>query len=409
MLRLSSSGLKSRLNSAEVWLDRPAAIRILLAIGGLGLASRFVLARVSIGSEDIITWSRFASQIDVHGVEWMYRNVSEFNHPPLMGWWALAAARLSSFTGWAFEPCFKLLPCVADICSAVLLWRIWRARAGVGYGALAFALFALNPVSLLVSGYHGNTDSALAMLALASCYLLECRNAPFTAGLALGGAINVKLIPVLLIPILVVRVTKWDGLVRLAAGLSVAVIPFVPALLTSWPGFRHNALEYNSSWENWGFAFFIRHAEASSRLHAIADIVHRVFASIGRYLIVGGILAVCQLQRLTRRFDSFQLAACAFALFLVFTPGFGVQYTVVVVPALFACSLSWAVVYSLTAGAFIFGVYFLFWNVTWPLYSHFTLGFSQPVSLLGILSWALLGTFLVHQIRGGFRVSQGVK
>jgi hypothetical protein len=278
----------------------------------------------------------------------------------------------------------------------VLLWRIWQARAGAGYGALAFALFALNPVSLLVSGYHGNTDSAVAMLALASCYFLEWNNAPFAAGLALGGAINVKLIPVLLIPVVAARVKKWDGVVRLAAGLSVAVIPFVPALLTSWPGFRHNALEYNSLWENWGFAFFIRHVEASTRLHAIAGVFHSVFAVMGRYLILGAVLATCLLERLTRRFDSFQLSACAFAVFLVFTPGFGVQYTVLAVPVLFACSLRWAAGYSVTAGAFIFAVYFLFWSVTWPLYSHFTEGFSLPTSLLGILSWALLGAFLVQ-------------
>ena len=61
----------------------------------------------------------------------------------------------------------------------------------------------MEPVRILVSGYHGNTDAVYAMLSLLAVYLLQDRNRPLLAGLALGLAINIKLIPVLLIPPLV--------------------------------------------------------------------------------------------------------------------------------------------------------------------------------------------------------------
>jgi hypothetical protein len=61
-----------------------------------------------------------------------------------------------------------------------------------------------------------------------------------------------------------------------------------------------------------------------------------------------------------------------FALFLVLTPGFGVQYTVFAVPVLFAWNLPWATLYSWTVGIFIGSVYFSFWDHAFPLEAIFT-------------------------------------
>jgi hypothetical protein len=381
-------------------LDRKQAPWVLLALGVLGLGTRLLLAANSTGSNDIGTWSNFSQLIAVYGVEWMYRSVPGFNHPPLMGWWSLAALKLAIAQGWRFDPCFKLLPIAAEAGSAMLLFSIWRKRGQrFATGALAFAAFAWNLDSLLVSGYHGNTDSLAAMFALLACWLIEEHAAPFAAGLALAAAINVKLIPVLLIPVLAVRVKSPRDLVRLGAGLAIGTVPYFPMFLTSWEGFSRNAISYNSNFDNWGLAFFVNRGEASTALHDVFAAIHPAFAFAGRYLIIGGVLAACAFSRWKKVGDAYQLAAIAFGLFLVLTPGFGVQYTVYVVPVLFAASLRWGMAYATAAGAFIFSVYFHFWNRAVPLESIFTTPYPLPSALLGLLPWAMLIAFLVIEVR----------
>src|SRR5829696_8658894 len=62
-----------------------------LALGTLGLLSRFVLAWLSIGCDDAHGWRYHATVVAAHGVRFAYENppasIWKFNHPPLMGYW----------------------------------------------------------------------------------------------------------------------------------------------------------------------------------------------------------------------------------------------------------------------------------------------------------------------------------
>jgi len=377
------------------WRQAP---QVLLAVGAVGLGARLLIAAYSTGTNDIVTWGAFSRLIASNGVEWMYRSVLRFNHPPLMGWWSVAAQQLATANGWRFETCFKLLPIAADVVAAALLFSLWRTRATTAIGALAFALFAWNLDSMLVSGYHGNTDSLAAMFVLLACWLLERHAAPFAAGLALGAAINVKLIPVLIVPVLAVRMKDWRSLLRLGAGLAIGAVPFIPILINSWDGFQRNAVAYNSNFDNWGLALLVRQGDAST-VQDVSTPLRQVFAIAGRYLIIGGVLAACALARVRKIGDAYQLSAIAFAIFLVLTPGFGVQYTVYVVPVLFAVSLRWGTAYGWAAGAFLLAVYLSFWSGTVPMASIFTRPFPLPSALVGLLPWALLVAFLLSCAR----------
>jgi hypothetical protein len=384
----------------EALLRRPRAPLALIAIGVAGLAARFVLASMTLGSNDIFGWNWFATHIAQHGVGWMYRNDRDFNHPPLMGWYSVAALKLSALTGWSWFFSFKLLPIAADIGSAGLLWHVWRKRSGAALGALAFALFAWNLDSLLVSGFHGNTDCLVALLSLMACWLIEDAGKPFIAGLALGGAMNVKLIPVLLVPVLLARVKDWRAGLRVLFGLALAGVPYVPVLLTAWEPFVQKAVAYNSNFDNWGLVLFLRQAEQSSALHDVTvNSIHPLFVGFGRYVIIGSILALCAYARATRRFDAYALSSCAYGLFLVLAPGFGVQYTVYLVPVLFVQSLRWATVYSFAAGLFLAIVYYSNWDHRLPPASIFTAPFKFPGAIFGLVPWSLLIAFLVWSWR----------
>ena len=45
-------------------------------------------------------------------------------------------------------------------------------------------LLAVAPISIMVSGFHGNTDPLMVFLVLLSVYLLEARRSTWRAGVA---------------------------------------------------------------------------------------------------------------------------------------------------------------------------------------------------------------------------------
>ena len=172
--------------------------RGLIVAGAMGLLFRVALAACSTGTNDTAAWERFGNEIAGDGLFATYINDPRFNHPPLAGYWAFVATQLARHTGLSFSFAFKLPVIVADCGSAFLLYVIWR-RAGPAHAAAAFAVYAFNLDAILVSGYHCNTDPIYAFACLLSVWLIEDRRSDFWGGAALAAAINVKLIPILLV------------------------------------------------------------------------------------------------------------------------------------------------------------------------------------------------------------------
>jgi Gpi18-like mannosyltransferase len=167
---------------------------------------------------------------------------SPVSNPPLMAYLAEAMRWLAETTGLAFSFCFKLPGIFADVGTAIVLRIAGSRLAGEPQGALAFALYAWSLDAILVSGYHGNTDALVAFFSILASMLVLDRRHDFAGGLALAMAINVKLVPVLLVPALLAHQRSLAGLRRFCVGLSLGVIPFVPILMTSAMSFYQKAI-----------------------------------------------------------------------------------------------------------------------------------------------------------------------
>src|SRR5262249_28908972 len=172
------------------------------------------------------SWERFGRQINDWGVLAEYRNVPRFNHPPIMGLWAQLAVRIADSTSIPFRIVFKLLPVASDIVVIWLLWRLGARQGGDLHAWRVAAIFATSLVSIVITGHHGNTDSICAMLSLAAAILVVDGSKPFFAGLALAAAINVKLIPIVLIAALAPLLADKRAAMRFGAGLSIGLVPF---------------------------------------------------------------------------------------------------------------------------------------------------------------------------------------
>jgi hypothetical protein len=361
---------------------------LLLAIL-LSFALRLGLAACSWGTNDTVSFYRFASSIDHVGLLGTYRADSEFNHPPIPAYWAWLALRLVRHSGIAFAFLFRIPAILADAGSVWLLAKIGRPQSDLSPLKVA-ALFACCPAAILISAYHVNTDSIYAFLCLLCVYLLD-GDRPFAAGLALAAAINVKLIPVLLILPLILSERKFQDAGRFLAGLAPGVVPFLFPLIGAQRGFAHNVLAYQPGFNLWGMSVFLSAAANDTSNLPLAVVIYR---AVGRFVIVAFVLAWSILARLRNHPSRYDLAAATFAIFLVFTPGFGVQYLIIPLPLLFASRPRTATLYGLLAGTFLLAVYAIFWDGGFPLSSLFNRTFPPILAFMGLPAWGVLVFYL---------------
>jgi len=375
--------------------------RGLVILIALGLLTRVALAACSVGTNDAVTFLRLGKEVHQWGLLPTYRQDVELNHPPIPSYWAAEVYRLTAAHPQAFSFVFKLPSILADVAVAWLLWRILLPHVGPRRALATAALYAWCLDAILVSGYHCNTDPIYAFLCLLCLWLIADKRWYFRAGLVLGAAVNVKLTPILLAAPLLLNCRDWKQAAKFVAGLSLGAIPFLPILLASAAvrdGFRGNALAYNSNLDKWGIGFFLLPNGPDNMLPWDYDPVHSAgvyYYFHGRYLILALVGAWSVASRLLGRWNLYEIAAVTFAVFLIFAPGFGVQYTCMVLPLLFVIRPKLATVYGTAAGLFLLAVYFINWTGEFPLFSYFHSLFPMPSPWFGILAWATLVAFVV--------------
>jgi hypothetical protein len=199
----------------------------LLAIGA---ALRAFLVLATEGTHDVAIWQSHAGWTRQYGLVGYYERSEVFNHPPFVGW---LMARLWAFAVVADLPFGVVLRApfaVLDLGSALLLLRLFsssRARY------LVFAGYWLNPVAILFSAYHGNTDSAVAFSALLAV-LAASRSGTVAAGVALGVGLWIKLPVSLAAPAIFFFLSGWKRrLVFTGAALGVGLSTYLPVLVTA--------------------------------------------------------------------------------------------------------------------------------------------------------------------------------
>jgi Gpi18-like mannosyltransferase len=331
----------------------------------------------------------------------------QFNHPPIPAYWAMIAYELtknSTYTAHqdsvsAFPFVFRIPDILADALSCWLLYRIGSSRAGPRAGAILALAFAWSPCAILISAHHGSTDSIYAALCLLAVYCAAELDAPFLAGLALGAAINIKLIPVFLIPPMLAAYRSRRDLSRFFAGLAIMAIPFLPVLFAAGRDFAHYAMAYSSVKDYWGFnGCFLEIAHVAG-FAAIGTHLVNIYTAVGRYLLAGCVVAFSILAR-RRRIDFFNATAGCAAIFLILTPGFGLQYLVFVLPILLAANFKAGLRYSLLSGMFLLIAYALFWDRKFPIQTYAVSGEVRRGfgTFFGFLAWISLIVFVVRLI-----------
>lgn len=367
---------------------------LLYLLGGIGFAVRFLLNQVSVGTNDIETWQRFGAYISEHGLDALYRADPLFNHPPLAGWYGAVIYRASALWDVPFPQLFRIPGILADCVVGLLLVQLWRQRTpkSLVTQALVFCGFAWSLSSLLVSGYHGNTDPLYAMLSFVSVLLIRKDRRGLIAGVVLGLSCNVKIIPVILLPVLLVLARTGAERGRVILGFFIALIPFAVQLAVSGTVFVSNVLLYPGFPDYWGIMMFIR-------LSTVTSLWITWYGILGRIAIVGGIIGVCWYASRKKIEDGFLLGAVCLCTFAVAAPGFASQYFCLFPPFLFALSPRWGFrIATLTGFAMVASYYQAL--VSWyPLHSVYPSLAGKGTMFLGFLAWLALVVLLVEGLR----------
>lgn len=146
-------------------------LRILLFLLA-GLLLRGVLAFLFFGTADVEIW-------DMYSAYWLtqkplYDPPYYFNYAPPWYFFIILATEISKLTWLPFFTTIKCLLSVWDLANAVCIWKIATLMkvSPPTIEKIVFA-FALNPVSILVTGFHGQFDSIASFFTLLAIYWMH--------------------------------------------------------------------------------------------------------------------------------------------------------------------------------------------------------------------------------------------
>src|SRR2546423_10012868 len=174
----------------------------IMALALVALTLKLEIAYNTIGTNDAVFFYGFAKVLNEHGLEWTYAHSRYFNHPPLTayflrGTFLLTEQKWCQDVGIHFPFLLRLPGIIADFLVVLILLQFRKIDIRIPTWALA--LFALSPVSVMVSGFHGNTDPVMALLLV--CAVWMClRNQAALAGLFFALSCQIKIVPLLLLP-----------------------------------------------------------------------------------------------------------------------------------------------------------------------------------------------------------------
>ncbi|HEX7150669.1 MAG TPA: glycosyltransferase 87 family protein [Thermoanaerobaculia bacterium] len=359
----------------------------LAALVAAGIAIRLAILATTFGTTDaalVTAWARFATE---HGVAGAYAQHTWVNHPPL----SLALMQgLYGISAKHFADLFRLQQVLADCVSFACLLALGSRRVAL--------LYFLSPVAIFISAFHGNSDATMVMFVLLALVLLQ-REQPFAAGIALGAAIGIKIVPLLLMPLVVAYLWKRaatapskQALFQFALSFAItAGLMFAIPLSAAGTTLVSNVFGYRGVGTWWGFVSMaiLGHAARAAELYIAAN----TFVELA-------LVAALAWWFWRRTEASLQqlIAMCGVMLgaVIVLGAGFGVQYLIWPVAFLpFALRTREAVALHAVLGVFLAIVY-THWSGGLPWSYANALNVTTNIVMIGWVAWAALAAACVR-------------
>jgi hypothetical protein len=222
----------------------------------IGAALRIYCLVFTNGTGDMDDWEDHAQQVRDRGLIGYYHANSFANHPPFISKVGALILQIATVTHIPFRILFRTPFALLDAGNTLLLFLLlpenrWRF--------LATACYWLSPAAILISAYHGNTDTAVAFFLLLTVWLAT-KQRILSSGAAFGASLWVKLPGVLALPALLILLRHWRlRALFLLAAVITALSAYLPALVQDYKvvytnvfGYRGLILQTASGVPLWG-------------------------------------------------------------------------------------------------------------------------------------------------------------
>jgi hypothetical protein len=223
----------------------------------IGAVLRIYCVLFTNGTGDMDDWEDHAQQVRDRGLIGYYHANSFANHPPFISKVGALILQIATVTHIPFRILFRAPFALLDAGNAFLLFSLlpenrWRF--------FATACYWLSPAAILISAYHGNTDTAVAFFLLLTIWLATQQRI-LSSGAAFGASLWVKLPGILALPaLLILFFRRWRlRAVFLLAAVVTALSTYLPALVQDYKvvytnvfGYRGLILQTASGVPLWG-------------------------------------------------------------------------------------------------------------------------------------------------------------
>jgi len=379
---------------------------LITAAASVAFVLKLAIAFNTFGTNDVAAFYMFAGSLREHGLEWTYRNgvvffsnFPVFNHPPLTAYYLEMIGHLSKKPllrdyGLTFPFLLRLPGIIADFVSVLVLIGIRNTTPIRQAPTWAMLLFALSPISIMVSGFHGNTDPIMVMFLVISTYMC-LRERPVLCGIFFALSCQIKIIPLLLLPVPYFFWLKRGTASRFLVPFTLLNIALWIQPVTQFPAlFLRNVFSYNGYWGGWGISYWLKLTHWSQFNGAFFNLPMGA-AAISWILKIGIVCAVILIAWRRRHLDEravLDSVAYGWVFFFVFAPSIGSQYLVWLAPFILLLSpkfYGWLTLSSTLA------LFFLYNNLTGglPWYIGIARNNSNEMSAVaawGIWPWAIL-------------------
>jgi len=354
----------------------------ILGAAAFAFLCKLLLALNTFGTNDVYAWERFAHWSALFGSR-LYTIDPAFNHPPSMIHVLALLSWLAKTTGIFFPFWLRLPAILADLGSLWVVSRILEERLQEPLIRWGLLLFALSPALILVSGFHGNTDSAVMFFLLLAVWRGE---RDVQSGALFGAAMCVKILPIVVLPVFFFARRDWRRrIVFLASAAAVIVLAWSPYLFRNPADIYRQVAGYSSIYGHWGLTWL-----AAWHMPFFRDSWHDAFQRWGAYGSLAIItVAAWAVNRAPARAPVYTQTGAALFFFLAAANGFGVQYLAWLVPWTIGIGILPTAFFTLATGAFLLAVY-NFWAGGFPWFladSNYAGDFVPHLDYLLTLCW----------------------
>jgi hypothetical protein len=314
----------------------------------------------SSGSSDSMLFFIYGKEFSHSTLAHMYGKGPIFNHTPLTAYLMAGLYNLSQGDYFTFAAGLRFLSIFADLGLIALLVSLRNRTGQPPWWALV--LFAASPVSLMISGFHGNIDPLLVLGLFGAAYALVLKK-PLLAGALFALSANIKIVPLLLAPVFFFYLLKqgWRPLLTFCAAAAVVMVLGAAQPLLQCPAlYLKNVYGYGSYFGTWGFTYW---------LHELGGPAYRLVSFIGlsaeqqkAMSILKAVMILCVVAFAWRRRGvqgpAFLTSlTAAFVCIFIFAPGVGPQYLVWFAPFLLWSSPRWFAVITACCTAYMISFY----------------------------------------------------